>query len=160
MFVYFERERDQVSKWVEGQRERRERIRRSLCAISLELNERLHLMNHEIMTWAKTKSLMLTWLSHLGAPLKNLKASTKHSLGLAIIYVKKLKWDNLLAYFKCNPNDLFMCFQYLQDEWIWYWLLRDSRIWDVEDGKYLGEESNIKEWRKKIIISNSKIIGD
>ena len=28
----------------------------------------LDLMTHEIMAWAKTKSQMLNWLSHLGTP--------------------------------------------------------------------------------------------
>lgn len=36
--------------------------------------------------------------------LKHFKASKIYSLGLVIAYVKKLKRENLLAYFKCRLN--------------------------------------------------------
>ena len=53
----------------EGQRDGgRERIPRRLHALSSKLNIWLELMNCEIMTWAKTKSQTLNWLTHPGTP--------------------------------------------------------------------------------------------
>ena len=57
----------------EGQRERdRERIPSRLCTVSTEPNAGLKLTNIEIMTWAKTKSQMLSQLNHLDASINKL----------------------------------------------------------------------------------------
>ena len=62
-FIYFERERARAGN---RQRERgRERISSRLHGISTEPNVR-GMTNHDIMTWAETKSRMLNWLSHSG----------------------------------------------------------------------------------------------
>ena len=42
----------------------RKRVPSRLCTASTEPDMGLDLMNHEIMTWAKIKSLRLNWLSH------------------------------------------------------------------------------------------------
>ena len=54
----------------EGQKRERERIPRRLCAVSTDPNMGVHPINCEVMTWAKTKSQTLNWLSPPGAPEK------------------------------------------------------------------------------------------
>ena len=51
-----------------GEEEEGERILSRLRAVSMEPNMELIPMNHEIMTWAEIKSLMLNWLSHPQVP--------------------------------------------------------------------------------------------
>ena len=51
-----------------GRERRRERIPSRLCVVSTEPDGGLKPPNHEIMTWAKTKSWMLNRLSHPDAP--------------------------------------------------------------------------------------------
>ena len=46
----------------------RERIPSRLRVVSTEPDTGLHLMNHEIMSWAEIKSRTLNRLSHPGAP--------------------------------------------------------------------------------------------
>ena len=45
-----------------------ERIPSRLRTVSAEPDVRLELRNPEIMTWAKTNSQILNWLSHPGTP--------------------------------------------------------------------------------------------
>ena len=53
--------------WAERERER-ERIPSRLPTVSTELDTRLELMNHEIITWAEIKSRTLNQWSHPGVP--------------------------------------------------------------------------------------------
>ena len=65
LFIYLFRERESACAW-EQQREG-ERIPSRLPTVSTEPDVGLKLTNHEIMTWAETKSWTLTRLSHPGA---------------------------------------------------------------------------------------------
>ena len=56
--------REHMHKWGWG----RERILSRLHTVSTEPNAGLEPTNCKIMTWAKTKSRTLNWLSHPGAP--------------------------------------------------------------------------------------------
>ena len=77
MFIYFETEREQESEHEQGKgRERgRERVPSRLCAVSMELDVGLDLMNHKILTWAEIKSQTLNWLSHPDTPCLTLTAN-------------------------------------------------------------------------------------
>ena len=55
-----------------GSKGGRARIPSRLCTASAQPYVGLKLMNHEIMTWAKTKSSTLNWLSHPGTPAKTI----------------------------------------------------------------------------------------
>ena len=66
LFTYFERERKSIER-AERERER-EIIPSRLCTVSTEPDMELELTNGETMTWAETRSWMLNWLSHPGAP--------------------------------------------------------------------------------------------
>ena len=72
MFVYFERENESAcahTRAEEEQRERgRERIPSMPRAVSAEPDMGLHLVTHEVMTWADIKSRTLNQLSHPGTP--------------------------------------------------------------------------------------------
>ena len=65
MFIFRETEQEQGR----GRERGRKRIPSSVCAVSAEPNVGLELMNHEIMTSATIKSLILNWLSLPGAPI-------------------------------------------------------------------------------------------
>ena len=66
-FIYFwERHREREREWGRGRERGRERMSSRLCAVSTESDVGLELTNHEIMTWAKTKSQMPIRLSHQG----------------------------------------------------------------------------------------------
>ena len=71
MFTYLFWERESMStsgRWAEREREReRERIPSRLHAVSTEPNAGVSFMNHEIMSWAKTKNLTFNQLSHPGS---------------------------------------------------------------------------------------------
>ena len=64
-FISFERQ-----KALAGRERGRERIQSRLHTISMEPDEGLKLLSHEVMTRAETKSQMLNQLSHPGAPVK------------------------------------------------------------------------------------------
>ena len=66
LFMYFERERERSHEQGMG----RERIPTRLPTVSTESDMGLKPTNHEIKTWAKTKSWMQNWLSHPGASRK------------------------------------------------------------------------------------------
>ena len=85
----------------EGQREKeREKISSRLRAVSTVHRVGLKPTNCEIMTWAKTKSQLLNWLNHPGAPhLRFLKDVLHCFLELAIpvsdfhwLFSRKRKW--------------------------------------------------------------------
>ena len=63
LFIYFEKERESEQNWGWGQRGR-ERISSRLRTVSAEPDTGIHLMNHEIKTWAEIKSQMVNQLSH------------------------------------------------------------------------------------------------
>ena len=69
VYLFILRERETEHKQGRGIGRGRERIPNGLHADSTEPDLELDLMNHEIMTWAKTKSWMFNRLSHPGAPL-------------------------------------------------------------------------------------------
>ena len=62
-----ERERERESPYGRGRERGRERIPSRLCTVGSKPNAGLELMNHEIMTWAETKTWALKQLSHPGA---------------------------------------------------------------------------------------------
>ena len=58
--------RERVSRG--GAEKETEKISSRLCTVSAEPSMGLEPTNHEIMSWAKTKSQILNRLSHSGAP--------------------------------------------------------------------------------------------
>ena len=70
MFILRERERARASAHEQGRgrEQRRERIPSRLCTVSTQPDTGLGLTTREIMTWVKTKSRTLNWLSHPGTP--------------------------------------------------------------------------------------------
>ena len=87
MFIYlFLREREFVCKWGRGTERGRDRIPSLLCIVSIEPDLGLELMNHEIMTWAKRKSLTPNWQSHPGAPGRERILSRLHSIPSAELH--------------------------------------------------------------------------
>ena len=63
-FFFFFWEREIEDEWERG----KETIPSRLCAIGMEPDLGLDLMNREIMTWAEIKSRTFNWLSHPDAP--------------------------------------------------------------------------------------------
>ena len=68
MFIYFW-ERQKESKWGRGRERGRQRIPSRLRAVCTEPIVGLKHTGCKIMIWAKTKSQMLNWLKHPGAPI-------------------------------------------------------------------------------------------
>ena len=72
LFIYYERACVRVhhsGRGRERQRQtQRQRESQAVCAVSMEPNMGLQLMNGEIMTQVETKSLTLNCLSYPGAP--------------------------------------------------------------------------------------------
>ena len=64
MFIYFERE----CEWGRGTERGRQRESQAGSTLSAKPDVRLKLVNHEIMTWAETKSQLLNRLNHRGTP--------------------------------------------------------------------------------------------
>ena len=66
IYLFWERER---AREEEGRKRGEERASQAgSCAVSVEPNGGLELMNYDIMTWAETKSRTLNRLSHPGTP--------------------------------------------------------------------------------------------
>ena len=64
--MYFEREK--VSRGGAERRRERESQAGSELSMHCEADTGLDPMNHEMVTWAKSKSQMLNWLNHPGIP--------------------------------------------------------------------------------------------
>ena len=99
LFILRETEMKREHKQRRGTERKRERIPSRLCNVSTEPDVRLELMNFKIMTWAKTKSQSLNWLSHPGAPI------FERLLSLKLFQSKKLKQnDNNKIKAKSQPS--------------------------------------------------------
>ena len=72
VYLFILKEKESTSRGgAERERERereRKRIPSRLCIVSAEPNVGLEPTNHDIVTWAETKSLTFNWLSHPGSP--------------------------------------------------------------------------------------------
>ena len=67
-FLIYLRERDRENMQGRGSKRRRERLPSRLHTVSAEPDERLHLMNGEVMICAEIKSWVLNRLTPPGAP--------------------------------------------------------------------------------------------
>ena len=69
-FTYLFWERQRQHEWGGAEREGKRESQAGSALPAQSPTKHLSSQNHEIMTWAETKSWTLNWLSHLGAPMQ------------------------------------------------------------------------------------------
>ena len=72
MFIYFWK-RERAHRGGAERKGERESQAGPMLIVQTELDVGLNPGNHKIMTWGETKNQALNWLSHPGAPKRNLK---------------------------------------------------------------------------------------
>ena len=92
----FERERKKANRG--GAEREGDRIPSRLHAVSTEPDAGLEFMNHEIMTWAKTKSRALNQLSHPGTSLSSFSVFLFISLTVTITTMVSTNGRSKYAY--------------------------------------------------------------
>ena len=140
--LFWERVREHArTQEGEGQGEERENQSR-LCIVSAKPHVGLELTNHEIMTWAETKSLMLNQLSHPGSLYIFFSFYIYCFIALQL---EKQKCSHVLKKVTLHPEECWMCLSSSSDNSLYYLYSQSHRnvfivTWVLFPSLFFGSE--------------------